>query len=506
VDLSGGKLLVTELIASLSLAADLGTGQPLGHGLSTSMKAVELARALGSDDDQVRSVQQVALLRFIGCTAEADQLAKEIGGDDVAFLAAMAPVFLGQPSEGMRVLLSHVGVGQSIPKRGLLLARILTDPGGDARTLTAHCEVAAMLARRLGLEDTVIIALGHAYERWDGKGYPEGLGGEEIPFEIRVAVVARDADLFARQGADVAEIMRQRRGKAYDPTVVDAWLSNAIPHSEAEWEAVLDAEPKPVQRVTDIEEALTALADFVDLKSPWLRGHSRRVAELAGDAARLAGEDEDTCRRLRFAGLVHDIGRVGIGNVIWDKPGSLATAEWEQVRLHPYHTERILARCPALAPLGSLACTHHERIDGSGYPRQVADTATSTRILAAADVLAALTAARPHRPAHSNDEAAEILRGEVTSGSLDATAVRWVIEAAGMPVVAPPPANPGGLTDREVEVLRLITRGHTNRQVAEDLFISPKTVGRHIENIYAKIGVSTRAAAAVYAMEHRLVG
>ncbi len=506
MDVSGGKLRVTELIASLSLAADLGTGQPLGHALSTSLKAVELAAALGSDGDQIRSVQQVALLRFIGCTADSDQLSREVGGDDVAFLAAMAPVFLGEPSEGMRALVSHVGVGRSLPQRALLLARILTDPGGDGRTLAAHCEVAAMLARRLELDDSVVNALAHAYERWDGKGYPDGLGGEDVPFEVRVAVVARDADLFARQGSDVAEVLRQRRGKAYDPAVVDAWLEGAIPHGEAEWQDVLDAEPPPARHVADLDGALTALADFVDLKSPCMRGHSRRVADLAARAGKAAGHDDPTCRRLRLAGLVHDVGRVGIGNSIWDKPGPLATAEWEQVRLHPYHTERILNRCPPLAELGALACTHHERADGSGYPRQLSLTDPAARILAAADVLAALTAERPHRSAYREDEAAEILRQEAAGGHLDPSAVGWVLTAAGLPAAPPRPTNPGGLTDREVEVLQLITQGHTNRQVADELFISPKTVGRHIENIYAKIGVSTRAAAAVYAMEHRLVG
>jgi len=496
---------VTELMGSLSLATDLGTGQPLGHGLSTGLLAVSLADAMGCEPDRLRSVQQVAMLRFIGCTSDAADLARAMGTDDVAFSAAFAPVFMGQPGEGVKVMFDTVGSGQSRPRRAMLFARLLTDPGGTARSMASHCEVASMLAVRLGLGPDVSQALSHAYERWDGKGFPDRLEGEEIPFEVRVAVVARDADLFARLGEDVVAKLESRRGRAYDPAVVDAYIGLRPPHREAEWQAILDAEPRPIAYVDDIDRALTALADFADLKSTWTRGHSPRVAELAHGAGQIAGEDAETCRRLRRAGLVHDVGRVGIGNDIWDKPGPLATAEWEQIRLHPYHTERILSRCAALAHLGASACSHHERLDGSGYPRQAEALNGEANLLATADVLAALTAARPHRPAMTLEDAARVLTTEADQGRLDRRAVSHVIEAAGLSPTPPGTTNPAGLTDREVAVLRLLARGSTNRQVGDALFISPKTVGRHVENIYAKIGVSTRAGAAIFAMEHRLL-
>jgi HD-GYP domain-containing protein (c-di-GMP phosphodiesterase class II) len=506
VDLAGDALRVTELIGSLSLAADLGTGQPLGHGLSTGLLAVTLAAGTGCDPERLRAVQQVAMLRFIGCTSDAGDLAREAGTDDVAFSAAFAPVFSGRPREGLQVMFANVGSGQSLARRTTLLARLLTDTGGMARSMASHCEVASMLAVRLGLGTDVSNALAHAYERWDGKGYPDGLEGEEIPFEVRVAVVARDADLFARLGEDVAAKLEARRGRAYDPAVVDTYLSLRPPHEEADWQAVLDTEPHPVAYVDDIDRALTAIAHFADLKSTWTRGHSPRVAELAHQAGHIAGEDGETCGRLRRAGLVHDVGRVGIGNHIWDKPGPLATAEWEQVRLHPYHTERVLSRCAALAHLGALACSHHERLDGSGYPRQTAALTAETNILAAADMLAALTADRPHRPGLTLEDAVAVLTADAEHGRLDRRAVSHVIEAAGLPPTHSGTENPAGLTDREVEVLRLLAGGSTNRQVGDSLFISPKTVGRHVENIYSKIGVSTRAGAAVFAMEHRLLG
>ena len=253
-----------------------------------------------------------------------------------------------------------------------------------------------------------------------------------------------------------------------------------------------------------LDAVLTAFADFADLKSPWIRGHSRSVASLAEGAGHHAGLDDASCATMRRAGLVHDLGRVAVEDGIWDKPGPLTTSEWESVRLHPYYTERILARCRALASLVQPASSHHERLDGSGYHRALPADALSRvdRILAAADVFAALTSDRPHRPAFADDSAARMLEAE---GNLDADAVACVLAAADQRSAHSLRGWPAALSDREVEVLRLIARGRTNREVGEHLFISVKTVGRHVENVYAKIGVSSRAAAALFAMEHRLL-
>lgn len=502
-----GRLRVTELLASLSLATDLGTGQPLGHGLSTSLLAVGIAKEIGCPPDQVRHVQQTTLIRFIGCNADAAETSRMAGGDELGFGSDFAPALMGSRPEAALTMARAVGKGQPIARRARLVAAAFADSSGEDG-LAAHCEVGSMLARRLGLEDPVIVALQHAYERWDGRGNPAGLEGAEIPLETRIAIVARDADLFTRAGQDVAAILRRRRGHAYDPNVVDIVMGLEGSASEAEWEDVLAAEPEPATYVSDIDRALRAVADYVDLKSPWTRGHSPAVAELAKEAGRLAGVDNETRRDLERAALVHDLGRVGVDNGVWDKEGPLGTSDWEKVRLHPYLTERVLSRCAALAGLAQLASSHHERVDGSGYHRgsSTDQLPRAARILAAADMMQALTADRPQRRALDLDGAIEVLEAEAASGRLDPDAVSVVIEAAGGKGRARTPANPGGLTDREVEVLELVARGHTNKAIAEELFISPKTVGRHVENIYAKIGVSTRAGAALYAMEHRLLG
>lgn len=501
------RLRLTELLASLSLATDLGTGQPLGHGLRTSLLAVRLARQMGLDDEEVRSVQQFSLLRFLGCTADSAETARLAGGDDQAFNAAFAPVLNGTQFEALQTVIREVGNGRRLLTRSRLLLAALVDPEEPAAGLAAHCEVATMLARRLGLEGDVITALSAAYERWDGKGHPNGLRGETLPVPVRVGVVARDIDLFTEEGLDAQKILKSRRDMAYDPAVVDAYYSLSTPHPEADWHKVLESEPQPFKYVNDIDSVFEVIADFVDLKSPWTRGHSREVARLAEAAAVEAGLSTPEIAQLRHAGLAHDVGRVGVPNGIWDKPATLSTDEWEQVRLHSYLTDRILSRCPQLATLAALASSHHERLDGSGYHRQSTanQLSTAARLLAAADTLAALRSARPHRPMLDMSAAANLMRRDVDGGRLDSEAVEAVITAAGGEAKHPTTPNPSGLTNREVEVLQHLCRGLTNRQVAEELFISPKTVGRHVENIYSKIGVSTRAGAAVYAMERELL-
>src|SRR5581483_1383402 len=233
----------------------------------------------------------------------------------------------------------------------------------------------------------------------------------------------------------------------------------------------------------------------------------RGVADLAGQAAGLAGLGSQAPDLVRRAGLVHDLGRLGVSNAIWDKPGELSHAETERVRLHPYLTERMLASSPTLAPLAAIAVQHHERLDGSGYPRGLAGSAISPegRVLAAADFYHSRTEPRPHRPAVTPDEAAAQLRAEARAGRMDGDAVTAVLGAAGHRATRRP-ARPGGLTGREVEVLRLLARGLSNREIAERLVISRKTASHHIEHIYAKTGTTNRALASLFAASHGLIG
>lgn len=499
-------LRLSEILGGLSLATDLGTGRPLGHGLRSCLLAVDAANTMGLDDEAIRTVHHMSLLRFLGCTADSAETAESFGGNDQQANASFAPAINGTAVEMMRAGWHAVEADLSPWRRAVLFGRAMADANDTGESLAAHCEVAAMLAGRLGLGAEVTTALENAYERWDGRGYPGGRQGEAIPIAARISMVAGDIDLFAQSGADARAIMQKRRGRAYDPDVVDAFDELANWSTEADWDRIMESEPSPVAVVEDLDSALGVMADFVDLKSPWTRGHSRKVADLAEGGARDASIPEESAADLRRAGLVHDLGRIGVENGIWDKRGSLSVDEKEKVRLHSYLTQRILSRCRGLARFGDLASSHHERLDGSGYHRQSTSEQLSfeSSLLAAADVLAALTSERPHRAAYGLTEAAEIMRREVDLGQLGQRAVECVVAAAGGKS-RPIPSNETGLSDREIEVLRLLSTGLTNRETAQRLFISPKTVGRHVENIYTKIGVSSRAAAAVYAMEHRLL-
>lgn len=513
---SPAPLRLAQLIAALSIATDLGTGQSIEHALRTCLLAQELARRSGVAVDRLAEVYYLALLRFVGCTADAAETARQVGGDDIGFIAGMAPGFMGGPSEQLRGLVRSTGLGLGPLRRVTRTARMLADVNGATRAITSHCDAARQLSARVRVGDGVTAALGQAFERWDGKGIPGDCAHDEVPASVRVVEAARDIDLWLGiAGIETAvDVIGKRAGHAYDPAVAGAFTADARGVLDAvatpdAWQATLDAEPDPLVLVEPdhLTAILRAFADFADLKSPWLRGHSTAVAALAADAAHLSGLTPTEVTAVRHAGLVHDLGRVGVANGIWDKAGPLTLDEWEKVRLHPYLTERILSRSSALAPLARLATCHHERADGSGYHRgaRSVELSTSEQLLGAADAYQAMTQARPHRRPLSPMEAAAELRRECADGRFRAAIVEAVLEAAGHATNAPPQPRPAGLTEREIQVLRLIARGHSNRQVAAELIISPKTVGAHIEHIYLKAGVSTRAGAALFAMEHQLL-
>jgi HD-GYP domain-containing protein (c-di-GMP phosphodiesterase class II) len=506
---------LAELTIALSLATDLGTGQPMEHGLRTCWLSVAVSRALGLDAATQSCVYYAALLRFVGCTSDASETAVLAGGNDVALNAAMAPMLMAQPAEGVRYFVRHLAEDLPMHRRVGRIVRAMTDPGMERRSLSAHCEVGARLAARLRMVDSVCLALAHAYERWDGKGHPVGLAGVEVPVAVRVVSVARDTELWARQAGwpAAAQVLAHRRGHAYDPAVVDAlvesgehWLAEL---GDDPCALVLDVEPAPVRTIDadELDGALAAVADFTDLKSPFLRGHSPGVAGLAVAAARAAGLSDADATALGRAALVHDVGRVGIPSGIWDRPGPLSAEQWERVRLHPYLTERVLRRCEVLAPFADLAAHHHERADGSGYHRGASgdQLVLGSRLLAAADAYHAMTEDRPHRPALTPADAASELLNQVDAGHFARVEVDAVLDAAGQASRPVRTTRPAGLTEREVDVLRLIARGQANKQVAATLGISPKTVGHHIEHIYTKAGVTTRAGATLFAMENGLL-
>ena len=271
---------------------------------------------------------------------------------------------------------------------------------------------------------------------------------------------------------------------------------------------LLEVEPPPVveRDASDLVAVATAFGDLADIKVPFMHGHAQEVTRLAvGAARRLRLADQDVAH-LEIAALLHDVGRVGVSNSLWEKPGPLTSIEWEQVRMHPYYSERVLASSSVLAPYAMTAGMHHERLDGSGYHRCSAATAipVPVRILAVADTFAAMVRTRPHRAALAAEHAAGVLNADARAGRVDPDAAAAVLAEAGQEPAGRRPPRSAGLSERETEVLALIAQGHSNAAVAEQLFISRRTAEHHAQHIYAKIGVSTRAGAALFAVQHGL--
>ena len=505
---------LAELVAALSLGIDLGFGQPMEHVLRQCLIAMRLAEALGLDEQQRAAVYYTALLINVGCHSDAHEQAKWFG-DDIALKSMKydhEPRSPRMAAESLRLL----GSGHAPLHRFRLGLEFALSGHREVDGMIAHhAAIARALGERLALPDEVLEALGAAYERWDGRGWPGALKGEEVPVAARIAQVAEYVEVAGRLGgvAAVKDLGREWRGGQFDPATADLLdaegdvLLSGL-DSVAAWDAVIDAEPALAVVLTGehFDAALTAVADFVDLKSPYLLGHAQAVAALAGAAGAASGMGGGDLRTLRRAGLVHGFGRLGISNAIWDKRGPLGAGEWERVRLQPYLTERMLSQSAALSPLGRIAVQLRERLDGSGYPRGLSGAAISppARILAAADAYQAMREPRPQRPQWPREGAAAELRAEVRAGRLDAQSVEAVLGAAGHRVPRRR-EGPAGLTLREVEVLTLVARGLTNKEIAERLVISPKTVANHVEHIYAKIGASTRAAASLFAMRHGLL-
>jgi HD-GYP domain-containing protein (c-di-GMP phosphodiesterase class II) len=453
-----------------------------------------------------------SLLRSIGCTSFAPENA-ELFVDDTAFQAVLKRLDPGDPVVFAAQLAAF---GSWAPGRQTELARRFAEiaPTEGPRAARAGCEVSRALGGRLRLPGAALEALDDVYERWDGLGIPHGRRGEQLSLLGRVVHVAEQAVFGHAEGGRVgacAEVAR-RAGGHLDPDLAAAFLRDAdallaVLDAPDMLAAVVAAEPGTgtAVDVEGLEGLCAALAVVVDLKGRYLVGHSSHVAMVADAGAAAAGVSGPERAVLRAAGLLHDLGRAAVSSEVWDRPGPLGAADWERVRLHGYWTDRILRRCPGLAPLAELAAAHHERCDASGYHRGVhaSELPFAARLLAAADVFAAATEPRPYRLAMTRDRARKLLELEAAAGRLDHDACAAVIEGAGLP--RPRRVWPCELTNREVDVLRLAARGLSNRGIAAELVVSERTVGHHLTHVYDKTGRRTRAGAAVFAMEHGLL-
>jgi putative nucleotidyltransferase with HDIG domain len=386
---------LSEIVAALSHALDVTEGQPMGHAERSCLIGLRLADATDLGPERRSSLFYALLLKDAGCSTTSATTAEVFGSDEL-----------------------HV------KREGRLV-----DP---LRQLGAmRCERGANIARAIDLDEDAARAIHELDEHWDGHGYPASLAGEAISPLARIICLAQAMEVFWQQGGAAAAcaVARERRGTWFDPALVDAVA--AFEHDRAFWASLHEPdvnalEPADrVQRADDarLDRVAEAFATIVDAKSPFTASHSAGVALIAEAVATTMGVDAGTCRLLRRAGLLHDVGKLGVSNRILDKPGKLDDEEWAAMRRHPELSRVILASVPALADVARLAGTHHERLDGSGYPDGLTATELdlADRILQVADVAEALSAERPYRAALGVDEVLSIM-GRDAGPKLDAGA------------------------------------------------------------------------------------
>jgi HD-GYP domain-containing protein (c-di-GMP phosphodiesterase class II)/DNA-binding CsgD family transcriptional regulator len=518
--ISEPPLRLGELVATLALAQDNAFGQPLESQLRSCLFATWICEAAGFDDQVRETAYWVALLRYIGCTGHAHEVAT-VFGDEIAIRAQTLVHDAANPAEVMGDVMEFATRGRD-PEEREEIVRMIQETAREwaVHNFSSGCEVADMLVERLDFGPGVREALAHTFERWNGAGYPDHVEGEAIPLPMRVVHLSHDMEAIGRLFSPdhALELARDRRDRTYDPALVDVFVEHGSDWFDRlgaiePWDAVLALEPEPhrVLAGAELDDALTVVADFIDLKSPYMGGHSRRCAVLVAEAARVLGLDDEAVTKLRHAALVHDFGTTVVPNSIWDKPGPLTRTEFDRVELHPLLTEQMLRRSPGLAALNPVASTHHEKCDGSGYHKrtQADGDALEACLLAATEVYVGMTAERADRPPFSPEDAATEVRRLQSDGALEPRTSRAVLVVSGHGEPKGPVGkrqeNAGGLTRREVEVLRLAAKGLTTGEIADRLYIAPKTADHHIQHIYGKLGVSTRAAAALWAMQHGVV-
>lgn len=510
------RLRLAELVAVIAMATDLGMGLPMEHAIRTCLLAQQLGRRVGMSEAERSDLYYLSLLRMLGCTTDSAEYGRYFG-DEVEFARETQHLDYGDGAAfGAWVMQSFAADKPPETRQQMIETLFSYTPEKRQAALAGHCEVAQMLAARLGMSRAVIDGLRFVFERWDGTGVPAGVRGEDQPLGVRVMNLCHEVEVHHRLGGPGAAVAmaRKRAGGELDPELVSVFCASsdailAVIADSQVVEGLLAAEPEPHRyaNAAVATEAGRVMGDFADLKSACFAGHSTRVAEITVAAAERLGLDDSERPMLELAALAHDLGRVAVTTAIWEKAGVLNDAERERVRLHAYYSERLLARAPSLARAAQIAGLHHERLDGSGYHRGCNAVAQpqGARILAAADAYVSMRQPRAHRPALEPGQAASELRRMAAGDTLDTSAVNAVLAAAGDTGPRVRHRWPADLTDREVEVLRRIAMGASIQQAATDLHVAPKTIDAHLQSIYSKAGITSRAAATLFAIQHGLL-
>lgn len=401
------QIALSQVIGSLSYALDIVEGQPPGHALRSCLIGMRIAAEIALAETDRSDLFYALLLKDAGCSANSSRMASVLAADDFAAKASSKLTDWSNPRASLLWAIRNAAQGSGLRRRLGVLGAMRGEGELTRQFMEARCDRGAEIARMLFLSEQTARAIRSLDEHWDGQGMPDGLRGEQIPLAARILCLAQTVEVFHRQGGVRAAraVARRRRGRWFDPHLVDAFLRCS---RDSDFWAALDTpdisdwEPAGLALSADeqrLERIAEAFARVIDAKSPFTARHSERVAELAVGTAAQLGFDADAQRTLRRAGLLHDIGKLAVSNRILDKPGKLTAAEFEAVKAHPTHTLQILKRAPCFAPFAELAANHHEKLDGSGYPRGVGAEQLDLpmRVLAVSDIYEALTARRPYR-------------------------------------------------------------------------------------------------------------
>ena len=508
------RVRLADVIGALSVITDLGFGLPPQTCLRAGLIATELGRKLGLEDDDLRAAFYAPLLMHVGCISMSHETAA-LFGNEINITRAVAMTNLGDPQDIVDTLIPEVTRGMSPAAKEKTTGALFSNLDFGELYDTASAEVGRQAARQMGLPDHVQRALFQVSEAWNGSGFPQRLEGDDIAIGARLTRLAADAAFFNHIGGTelAIEAVKARAGTLHDPTLATEFMSCAgevlapadldEPH-----DALLETEPDSVIELDrfQLREVVAAFGEASDLKTPFTQGHSGATAATAVAVGERLGLEGAALEDLRLAAYLHDVGRVPISNTVWEKPGPLNSAEWEEVRMHTYHSERIVARSRCLAHLARNVGMHHEKLDGSGYHRssRASEIPLPARILGVADAWISMQQPRPHRPALDLDRASGELQAAANEGSFDPQVVSTVLQLAGRPAAVRRTA-PSGLSEREVEVLRLVAEGLSNPEIAERLHIARRTAEHHVQHVYRKIGVSTRPGAAMFAVQHELL-
>jgi HD-GYP domain-containing protein (c-di-GMP phosphodiesterase class II) len=416
-------ILLSEVIGALSYALDLTEGEPPGHAKRSCLIGMRLAQELRLDAETRSDLFYALLLKDAGCTANAARMAALFGADDHELKRTAKRTDWARKFPAFLWSVRAVAPKES-PKVRLARLLAIKDEGEVTRALMqARCDRGAEIARMIGLSEATAEAIRTLDEHWDGHGQPRWLIGEQIPLLGRILCLAQTVEIFHAAGGvdDAYAVAARRSGTWFDPELVRAL--GAFRGDAEFWDSLADAdltrwEPEDLVVTLDsdqLTQIATAFAAIVDAKSPWTYFHSDRTSLIATNMGAALGLGNDELGDLRRVALLHDVGKLAVSNRILDKPGRLTGAEYERVKEHPLFTQWVLERVSCFEWLAPVAGAHHERLDGSGYPRGLAgdELTMPMRVLAMADVYEALTAERPYRHALTEEEAIEIIRHDV---------------------------------------------------------------------------------------------